>query len=429
MRSFDISNDRLGLLYGLSSLDAEESLASLPPQVLTSRNPRRPPPGQPDNQQVGPGLQTKMDGNIEGEDAEAEVKKSSRGKFRFKQSSSRTRRTDETGFRHRRHRHRERGVSEEGESRPGDYENGGEDRSEKRRKHHAYEDNHRHHRHHRHRTSTRKEKVDYEAKGYSKPRRQPLDEPSTYDDTYLPNSQSFKYADPDIAFRQSLFDAMADDEGAAFWEGVYGQRVDVYPRPEIEGPTGKLEEMDDDEYASYVRAKMYEKTHEYIFEERLKREKARVEAKERKKRESEEWEAAEKERLRREQARSQKKSRDKLKKVWEDYQAAWSQITVDRKGDEVLTASLIPWPVASQQLKDVDSTTVEEFYLSAPVDKASDGLYNLLKTERVKWHPDKMQQRWGQLEQDVMAGINATFQTIDSMWVNHKEKFTSITGN
>ncbi|KAF8455396.1 hypothetical protein BGX38DRAFT_1168685 [Terfezia claveryi] len=222
---------------------------------------------------------------------------------------------------------------------------------------------------------------------------------------------------------------MADDEGAAFWEGVYGQRVDVYSRPEVEGPTGKLEEMDDDEYASYVRSKMYEKTHEYIFEERLKREKARVEAKERRKRESEEWEAAEKERLRREQARRQKKSRDKLKKVWEDYQAAWSQITVDRKGDEVLTASLIPWPVASRQLKDVDSTTVGEFYLSAPVDQTSDGLYNLLKTERVKWHPDKMQQRWGQLEQDVMAGINATFQTIDSMWVDHKEKFISITGN
>jgi len=431
MRSFDVSNDRLGLLYGLSSLDAEENLASLPPQVLhASRNPRRPPPEQPDNHQVDvPGLQTTLDGNTGDGDGEAEVKKSKRGKFRFKQSSSRTRRTDEPGSRHRRHRHREHDVSEEGESRHGDHENGSEDRSEKRRKHHGNEDKYRHHRHHRHHTSSRKEKVDYEAKGYSKPRRQPPDDPSTYDDTYLPNAQSFKYADPGIAFRESLFDAMADDEGATFWEGVYGQRVDVYPRPAAEGPTGKLEEMDDDEYAAYVRAKMYEKTHEYIFEERLKREKARVEAKERKKREREEWEAAEKERLHREQARRQKSSRDKLKKVWEDYQAAWSQIIADRKGDEVLTASLIPWPVASRQLKDVDSKTVEEFYLSAPGGHTGDSLYNLLKAERVKWHPDKMQQRWGQLEQDVMAGINVTFQTIDSMWVDRKERFTNITGN
>ncbi|KAF8423651.1 hypothetical protein EV426DRAFT_602540 [Tirmania nivea] len=431
MQSFDVSNDRLGLLYGLSSLDSEENLASLHSRELHgSRNLRRPPQELSGNQRVDvPGPQTKINGNIGDEDGEAEVKKSSRGKFRFKQSSPRTRKTDEPGSRHRRHWHREQEVSREGESRYGGLGNGGSGRTEQRRRHHGNEDRHRHHRHHRHHTSSRKEKVDYQAKGYSKPRRQPPDDPSTYDDTFLPNVQSFKYADPDIAFRESLFDAMADDEGAAFWEGVYGQRVDVYPRPEVEGPTGKLEEMDDDEYAAFVRTKMYEKTHEYIFEERLKREKARVDAKEREKREREEWEAAEKERLRREQARRQKNSRDKLKKAWEDYQTAWSQVIANKKGCEVLTATLIPWPVASRQLKDVDSKTVEEFYLSAPVDHTGDGLCNLLKAERVKWHPDKMQQRWGQLEQDVMAGINATFQTIDSMWVDHKEKLVNITGN
>ena len=428
MRSFDISNDRLGLLYGLSSLEAEENLASFPPRELhASRNPRRPPPEQPDGQRIdSPGSQTKIDGNEGSEGGETEVKKPSHGKFRFKQNSARTRRTDEPGSRHRRHRHREHEVSEKVESRHRDYENSGEDRSEKRRKH---QDKDQYHRHHRHHISSRKEKVDYEVKGYSKPRRQPPDDPSTYDDTYLPNSQSLKYTDPDIAFRESLFDAMADDEGATFWEGVYGQRVDVYPRPEVEGPTGKLEEMDDDEYAAYVRTKMYEKTHEYIFEERLKREKARIEAKERKRKEREEWETAEKEKVRREQARRQRNSRDRLKRAWEDYQAAWSQIIADRKGEEVLTATLIPWPVASQQLKDVDNKTVEEFYLSAPVNHTSDGLYNLLKAERVKWHPDKMQQRWGQLGQDVMAGINAAFQTIDSMWVDRKGKFTNTTGN
>jgi len=413
MQSFDVSNDRLGLLYGLSSVDAEENITSLPHASRNSRD--------------DPELQTKMAENIGGGGGEVEMKKSSHGKFRFKQSSSRTRRTDELGSKRRRHWHREHEVSEEGGSRHGGYENYGEGRSEKRRKHHGSREKHRHHQHHQH--HPRKEKVDYEAKGYSKPRRQSPDDPSTYDDTYLPNTQSFKYTDPDIAFRQSLFDAMADDEGAAFWEGVYGQRVDIYPRSEAGRPTGGLGEMDDDEYAAYVRTKMYERTHEYIFEERLKREKARVEAKERKKREREEWEAAEKERLRREQARRQKNSRDKFKKAWDDYRAAWAQIVTDKKGDEVLTATFIPWPVASRRLKDVDCKTVEEFYLSAPVDHTGDGLYNLLKAERVKWHPDKMQQRWGQLEQDVMAGVNTTFQTIDSMWVDRRGKFTNSTGN
>ncbi|KAH6687243.1 hypothetical protein F5X68DRAFT_261461 [Plectosphaerella plurivora] len=55
---------------------------------------------------------------------------------------------------------------------------------------------------------------------------------------------------PDTAFRESLFDAMADDEGAAYWEGVYGQPVHVYAS-EAAGPTGELEQMNDEEYATW----------------------------------------------------------------------------------------------------------------------------------------------------------------------------------
>ena len=44
--------------------------------------------------------------------------------------------------------------------------------------------------------------------------------------------------DPEAAFRESLFDAMADDEGAAFWEGVYGQPIHVYERPAVSDSRG-----------------------------------------------------------------------------------------------------------------------------------------------------------------------------------------------
>ena len=37
-----------------------------------------------------------------------------------------------------------------------------------------------------------------------------------------------EHLSPDTAFRESLFDALADDEGAAFWEGVYGQPIHSY---------------------------------------------------------------------------------------------------------------------------------------------------------------------------------------------------------
>ncbi|KAJ8120335.1 hypothetical protein ONZ43_g2935 [Nemania bipapillata] len=88
-----------------------------------------------------------------------------------------------------------------------------------------------------------------------------------------PNPYEQPPLDPDAAFRESLFDAMADDEGAAYWEGVYGQPIHTYSREERRvGPEGELERMDDDEYAAFVRQKMWEKTHQGLLEERARRE-------------------------------------------------------------------------------------------------------------------------------------------------------------
>ncbi|CAI4217990.1 unnamed protein product [Parascedosporium putredinis] len=78
-----------------------------------------------------------------------------------------------------------------------------------------------------------------------------------------PNPHEEPPLDPEAAFRESLFDAMADDEGAAYWEGVYGQPIHVYSN-ERDGPQGELERMTDDEYAAYVRQKMWEK-HTMVF--------------------------------------------------------------------------------------------------------------------------------------------------------------------
>ncbi|KLU83995.1 hypothetical protein MAPG_03043 [Magnaporthiopsis poae ATCC 64411] len=44
--------------------------------------------------------------------------------------------------------------------------------------------------------------------------------------------------DADAAFRESLFDAMADDEGAAYWEGVYGQPIHTGKRADISEAAG-----------------------------------------------------------------------------------------------------------------------------------------------------------------------------------------------
>lgn len=89
--------------------------------------------------------------------------------------------------------------------------------------HHHHRHHHRHHHHHR-----------------SKRRKTNRDD----DDRRSPSPYSLHHRSisPNSAFRESLFDALADDEGAAFWESVYGQPIHTYDIPSVpKGPNGELE--------------------------------------------------------------------------------------------------------------------------------------------------------------------------------------------
>ena len=261
------------------------------------------------------------------------------------------------------------------------------------------------------------------------------DDPTLYDSTYLPNARSGAYLDPETAFRESLFDALADDEGAAFWEGVYGQPIHTFEPPlRPSGPEGELERMGDDEYAAYVRGRMYEKTHQHIVEERERRDEAR-----KRRREAESLPGPEthqrsaferdvKESLARGEDRKRKTA---WKRRWEDYCRGWDAFSHSR-------TSRIPWPVESGSRSQVadKSTEVEDFFksCSAAVSSEQSALTALLKVERVRWHPDKMQQRLvgldgaddrgkemagtkeGGLDGETMKAVTAVFQVVDHMW-------------
>ena len=47
-----------------------------------------------------------------------------------------------------------------------------------------------------------------------------------------------------------------------------------------------------------------------------------------------------------------------------------------------------------------------------------------LKTERVRWHPDKIQHRYSALgiEDDVMRSVTEVFQIVDRMWSEERER-------
>lgn len=234
---------------------------------------------------------------------------------------------------------------------------------------------------------------------------------------------------PDTAFRESLFDAMADDEGAAYWEAVYGQPVHIYGNPSGSGEAqGELERMDDEEYAAYVRQKMWEKTHQGLLEERAAREAARKRREEEKKRE--EREERRRERVRREVEETlrrgeERKARKQWTTRWREYLDAWTQWE-DKSGERHVAD--LPWPVESGRREDVRGSEgeVRKFFLRGleAADIEQDEFAARLREERVRWHPDKIQQRavGGQVEPAVMQDVTAVFQVVDALWSETRKK-------
>jgi hypothetical protein len=304
---------------------------------------------------------------------------------------------------------------------------GDEDRSRKRssRGHHTYEDGetrrrhrdperkHKHRSSHRDRTFTRN--GEYQNPDYR--------HRETLYDGLNEACRASPSIHPDVAFRESLFDAMADDEGAEYWEGVYGQPVHIYDNTKP-GPDGKLERMNDEEYADYVRSKMWEKSHQHILEERAAREEARKKLKEDQRGQEKETnrEAAEREKIMRQMEESLKRGEERRRvkaaeAAWVRYLSRWDHLKNNSvrpdPGQDI--RQIIPWPVASGKAQHVEPNEIDRFLRVSSA--WNDDAAAFLKVERVRWHPDKMQQRFGQhVDTDTMKLVTAVFQVVDRLW-------------
>lgn len=316
-------------------------------------------------------------------------------KFHFKSSSSR-----------RKRRHDRETSSKERQDRP-EKRHRSEDEDDARRTRRDCRRRHKHgHREDRHPTST----LDGEY----------------YDPDHRYRESLFDHIDTNDndVFRESLFDALADDEGAAYWEGVYGQPVNIYPT-EKPGPDGKLERMTEDEYADFVRTKMWEKSHQHIVEERTAQEKARQERKKQRARYDENAgrEDQEREEIRRQMEESLRRGEERKRAkeaaaAWETYNTKWENLHSAKntaETEEAQIQELIPWPVLSGKAKHVDKVEIERFLRASSAWK--DDASAMLKAERVRWHPDKMQRRFGQhIDDKTIKTVTAVFQVIDQMW-------------
>lgn len=323
-----------------------------------------------------------------------EYTSSKKGKFRFKSSRSRTkhkRDDDPEPHSHRRHHHNH--------------------------SHHHHRKRHRHSRSSRKRTRSASPHGNHDADG-----------------------DGNGNLSPDTAFRESLFDALGDDEGAEYWQAIYGQPIHTYANPSIpRGPHGELEQMSEEEYAAYVRTRMWERTREGMLEaqEQLRAERREKEERERKERE---WTEGRRERERFERAmeESLRRGRDRKRgKAWkglgEGYLKRWEEVDVLRgngNGGGKVFEELVFWPVESGKRRGVSREAVEEFLrhalvpASASASGKEDDLLAVLKSERVRWHPDKIQHRYGVLGIDdaVMRSVTEVFQIVDEMWNELKER-------
>lgn len=176
--------------------------------------------------------------------------------------------------------------------------------------------------------------------------------------------------------------------------------------------------MDDEEYVAYVRSKMWEKSHAYIAEERKRREESRK-RKRRKEEEGKEFDKGVEEALRRGEERRRK---GRWRACWEGYVKAWEKQELET--DQGLREKML-WPVESRKWEDVGNEEVERFYRNAPqptvIGQQAD-IGAVLKAERVRWHPDKIQQRFGSRGIDAMTmkTVTAVFQVIDKMWSSQR---------
>ncbi|KAF3394340.1 hypothetical protein F1880_004708 [Penicillium rolfsii] len=318
-------------------------------------------------------------------------------------------------------------------------------------KHHdRHNDRHHHHHHHsssdtrrkRRSSSPRASKSNDESHSHSRPskRRHKHHHNHTQESPHDPTQPA--PLSPSAAFRESLFDALGDDEGAAYWETVYGQPIHNYAVPEVpKGPDGELEQMSDEEYAAYVRSRMWERTREGMLEEqerlRAERRKARARESEAGEKERERWafERAMEESLRR---GAERKRRKNWEGIWKEYLSRWEEIgrvvgkmggaggaevkdgEQEKERDSPRLRNLLLWPVESGKRRDVNPDSVQEFLRHAP----NGDLLGTLKMERVRWHPDKIQHRYSVLgiEDEVMRSVTEVFQIVDRMWTEERDR-------
>lgn len=241
------------------------------------------------------------------------------------------------------------------------------------------------------------------------------------DDMPLPKISKVFWPDK-YTFKDALFSALSDPDDARHWAQVFGSEIHIYPRPRTS--------MSDDEYANWVRERVY--SHVLTESHRRKeaearKERAKKEAKERAARDEaarkfyaegrrweQEWqrkfEQTEREWRRMYEARMGRGTASKSetpnarnlrsqapKQRWTDYLAALQPPPPNANLDLLLLwqQSDVPWPTPSGLEKDISEENVRRFIKTYAVkySETADGDWKkAVRQNQYFWHPDKFRQ-------------------------------------
>ena len=248
----------------------------------------------------------------------------------------------------------------------------------------------------------------------------------------------------DSAFQEALFDAVADQEGAAYWEAVYGQPIHTFS-PYITrstnsvanpGKTPVIERMTDQEYTAYVRARLWERSPACLQIERQRRSQERAKQASHEKLQQAQHHHREERRARRRTRPSfhepDEDWRGRRRVQWNDYCVRWREFlskvnhTTASRTDLIdkpvrCDQNQVPWPVATGRAADVAQPAVERFLRAAaecsgPPSAQGERLHEILRIERVRFHPDRMTRVTGGLSEQTMKSVTAVFVILDRLW-------------
>ncbi|KAG9077691.1 hypothetical protein FRC06_008758 [Ceratobasidium sp. 370] len=205
-------------------------------------------------------------------------------------------------------------------------------------------------------------------------------------------------------FREKLFDAMGDDAGLDGTEAHYNDYAYVPPRWRDPGQSSvKLEgeglsNMDDEQYAEWVREGMWRRTHRAEVEAQERAEEKKKKRKEKEKARKAETRRMEREAEERRARRQQVKEQQHVVDAWIAYDARWTQLRAKQAQPGELAFTDLPWPsYPAPKLPlspDALSKQAISTFLLSPLHSIGKPRRQRLREALLLYHPDRFVAKW-----------------------------------